>query len=85
MTQQSSPIKNPPEHCLQCCVTKVIVLCKGGEESKSERTINKSWEGNATLCADRFVVGVWCVYLNRVLLITNMKTLVSGFRQILLG
>lgn len=58
---------------------------QGGEESKSEATINKSWEGNATLCANRFVVGVWCVYLNRVLLIANVKTLVSGFRQIPLG
>ncbi|XP_075009820.1 KAT8 regulatory NSL complex subunit 1-like protein isoform X5 [Calonectris borealis] len=55
---------------------------QGGEESKSERTINKSWEENATLCAGRFVVGFCCVYFNRVLLITNMKTLVSGFRQI---
>lgn len=76
------PSKNPPKHCLQCCVTKVIVLCKGGEESKSERTINKSWEENATLCAGRFVVGFCCIYFNRVLPITNMKTLVSGFRQI---
>lgn len=45
---------------------------QGREQSRNEKTINKIWEGNATLCAGRFVVVFCCVYFNRVLLITNM-------------
>lgn len=31
------PSKNPPKHCLQCCVTKVIMLCKGGNSQEMKR------------------------------------------------
>lgn len=71
--------------------TLSAVLCnqsdsvmQGGEESKSERTVNKSWEGWECHPVCWVVVGFCCVSFNRVLLIANMKKLVSGFRQIVL-
>lgn len=71
--------------------TLSAVLCnqsdsvmQGGEESKSERTVNKSWEGRECHPVCWVVVGFCCVSFNRVLLIANMKKLVSGFRQIVL-
>lgn len=73
------PTKKSPQILSAALCNHVV---QGGEESKRERTLNKSWEGKATLCAGTFAVGFCRVYFTRVLLITNMTMLVSGFGQI---
>lgn len=76
------PSKNPPKHCLHCCVTKVIVLCKGEKNQKVKRLKTKAGKLRECHPVCWVVAGFCCVSFNRVLLITNMKILVSGFRQI---
>lgn len=48
-------------------------VMQGGEESKSERTVNKSWEGRECHPVCWVVAGFCCVSFYRVLLITTWR------------
>lgn len=56
------PKQKSPQTLSAVLCNKSDSVMQGGEESESERTINKSRERNATLWAGRFVVGFCCVY-----------------------
>lgn len=86
-TKRSTKRQSNPPPKQKSPRTLSAVLCnqsdsvmQGGEESKSERTVNKSWEGRECHPVRWVVAGFCCVSFNRLLLITNMKALVSGFR-----